>query len=378
MGFQKLKLGFIGGGINSAVGEVHKIAAQMDGRFELVAGCFSQDSNINNETAEQWGVCKTRIYSNWCELLNSECGKIDAVVILTPTPLHKDAIDTALDMNIPVICEKALVSSSHEASQIVQKVNDTQGFLAVTYNYTGYPMIRELKEMLKNGTIGKIEQVHIEMPQEGFLRVGKNGEPITHQGWRMKDGSIPTLSLDLGVHLHHLVDFLTSEKPVEVVSRTNHYGTHHQVVDNTVCIINYTNNLLCNMWFSKSALGCRNGLKIRMFGDCGSLEWVQLNPENLILNDNKGQTVIIDRSSAQVNVADLKKYNRFKPGHPSGFIEAFANYYYDVADAITSYRGKRDPKSEYVFGADLAYEGLKFLEAVEISAKSRTWSKVVF
>ena len=164
--------------------------------------------------------------------------------------------------NVPIICEKALVTCSEEATDIRALLLERAGFLAVTYNYTGYPMIRELRQMIAQGRFGKIQQIHIEMPQEGFARMGNNGNPIVPQDWRLHDGPVPTISLDLGVHLHMMVRFLTGEKPMEVAATSNTYGNFAQITDNVSCIARYTNNLNCNIWYSKTALGYRNGLKL--------------------------------------------------------------------------------------------------------------------
>lgn len=368
-----LKLGFIGGGVNSAVGSTHFIATQMDGRFKVEAGCFSRHIQLNTQTAEHWGIVPERCYSNPFELLAQEKGYLDAIVVLTPTPSHEEFVVAALRSRYPVICEKAMASSSAEAILIQQAQQETRGFLAVTYNYTGYPMLRELRQMMRQGRLGKIEQVHIEMPQEGFARLNRDGEPMVPQQWRLQDGHIPTISLDLGAHLHHIVDFLTGEKPCEVVALQSSRGNFRQVIDNTMSIARYTNELECSFWFSKAALGYRNGLRVRVFGEQGSAEWFQMEPENLIYHDNKGHKNIYDRASLEVELAHNLRYNRFKSGHPAGFLEAFANLYQDIADCLESYKITGEQSSEYVFTAQHALEGLVMLEAMVESSKERCW-----
>ena len=209
---KKLSLAFIGGGVNSAIGETHFIASKMDDLFTLTAGCFSRDRVVNNSTGEKWSIPSSNLYSNWQELINNQKSEIDALVVLTPTPDHLNPVLYAIESGIPVICEKALSSTSREAKSIANALDVNAGYLAVTYNYTGYPMIRELREMIRRGHLGRIEQIHIEMPQESFARLNRDGRPIVPQQWRMQDGKIPTISLDLGVHLHHMIDFLTGEK----------------------------------------------------------------------------------------------------------------------------------------------------------------------
>jgi len=376
MNKKKLKLGFIGGGINSAVGSTHFIATQMDGRLKVEGGCFSRNNEINTKTAEQWGIAPDRCHTNDTDFLKQEKGLLDAIVVLTPTPDHLELVVEALRLGYPVICEKAMASSSAEAMLIHKAQQETKGFLAVTYNYTGYPMLRELRQMINQGRLGKIEQIHIEMPQEGFARLNKEGEPMVPQQWRLRDGEIPTISLDLGVHLHHIIDFLTGEKPCEVVALQSSRGNFRQVIDNTMSIARYTNELECSFWFSKAALGYRNGLRVRVFGEQASAEWFQMEPEYLIFHDNKGHKNIFDRASMEVGLAHNPRYNRFKSGHPAGFLEAFANLYQDIGDSLENFIATGEQSSEYVFTARDAWEGLVMLEAIAESSKERCWTTV--
>lgn len=368
-----LRLGFIGGGVNSAVGTTHFIAAQMDGLFHVDAGCFSRHADVNAQTAARWGIAAERCYARWEEMLERERGRLDAIVILTPTPTHRDPVIGALQAGFAVICEKALATTASEAEEIEQTVDATKGFLTVTYNYTGYPMVRELREMIREGRLGRVEQVHLEMPQEGFARLNRDGRPVIPQQWRLEDGAIPTISLDLGVHLHHLVDFLTGEKPRELVASQSSLGRFREVVDNTMALIRYTNDLESCFWFSKAALGYRNGLRVRVFGEDASAEWIQMDPEMLQFSDNRGQQIRIDRANCEVQVAQLDRYNRFKSGHPAGFLEAFANLYKDIAESLGRGRSDGDQYSDYVFSARHAREGLVLLEAIDRSAREGQW-----
>ncbi|MBD3842404.1 MAG: Gfo/Idh/MocA family oxidoreductase [Campylobacterales bacterium] len=370
----KLKIAFLGGGINSAVGRTHYIAINMDNRYELVSGCFSRNSEINIATAEEYNVSLDRVYANLDELITNEKEKIDAICILTPTPNHKNEVIKCVENNIAVICEKALAVSSEEGLEIKKTLEQFNGFLAVTYNYTGYPMVRELRRMIRENHFGKIEQIHIEMPQEGFSRLDKHNNPQRPQEWRLHDGNLPTISLDLGVHLHHLIDFLTGEKPIELSAVHNHFGSFKEIIDNIICIANYTKGISCNIWYSKAALGYRNGLRIRLYGETGSAEWFQMDPEILQINDNKGHRQMIDRATIEVRLPSELRYNRFKSGHPAGYIEAFANHYCDIADALSAYKHNKETLfNEYVFGITQALEGLVTLEAITEAAKTKSW-----
>ena len=371
---KKLKIGFIGGGINSAIGTTHKIASEMDGRFELVAGCFSSQKDINHQTAHRWGISLNRCYAHWQEMVSVEKNRLDAFVVLNPTPQHKEVLEMLINEGCAVICEKALTNSSHKAIQIKHALIEKNGFLAITYNYTGYHMLRELKWMIKKGVLGSIKQVMVEMPQEGFSKEGVDGKVPLPQTWRLQDLETATLSLDLGVHIHHIIHFLTGETPLRVVATQQSFGAFPLVIDNINCIADYTNDLTCNIWYCKTALGYRNGLRVRVFGDQGAAEWYQLEPENLLYCNKQGHRSIIDRGSMSAKVALDTRYNRFKAGHPVGFIEAFANLYFDIADALECYQATRtSPYFEYVFGIDEAISGLVMLEKIELSSKNGKW-----
>lgn len=371
-----LRLGFIGGGVNSAVGTTHFIASQMDGLFCVSAGCFSRNAEINAQTALRWGVGKDRVHATWQELLQREKDALDAIVVLTPTPDHHPPVVAALKLGYAVICEKSLSISSQEAADVVQTVKDTNGFLAVTYNYTGYPMIRELRQAIQSGRLGRVQQVAIEMPQEGYARLGRQGGPMVPQAWRLQDGIVPTLSLDLGVHMHQLVDFLTGQKPQEVIALEGHFGQFKQVIDNTMAMVRYANDMQASFWFSKAALGHRNGLRVRVYGEEASAEWFQMDPEVLLFCDKSGHQFRIDRASVDVQVAHLDRYNRFKSGHPAGFLEAFANLYADIATDIDRHKSAGALRPDGSLCAKLAWEGLTLLEAMHRSSQEKRWVSI--
>lgn len=162
---------------------------------------------------------------------------------------------------------------------------------------------------------------------------------------------------------------------MEVVADQSSYGFFPNIIDNVMCMARYTGNLRCQIWYSKMALGHRNGLRVRVYGDKGSAEWFQIQPEDLIFNDQYGRREVVDRA-ASVDVADQLRYNRFKSGHPAGFVEAFANHYYDLADSLLEFQETGGHSSPFVFSAIQAKEGLEMLEAISTSAKNNNWQRV--
>ena len=371
-----LKIGFIGGALNSAVGTTHVIASQMDRRWRLAAACFSPNDALNRETSDRWGLGAGRSYSDWREFLEAESDKLDAVGILTPTPLHKEMVIESVIRGIPVICEKSLCVSVQEALEVRDAVREHNAYLAVIYNYSGYAMLREMKLRIEAGEIGAVQQVHIEMPQEGYLKHGHGDEVPSPQAWRLEDREVPTLHLDLGVHLDHMVRFLTGATAEEVVAVNSTFGAFRHVVDNTMAIARYSQSIDCRIWFGKSALGHSNGLKVEVFGDGGTMRWVQLDPERLVINDASGVAHVLEPRSSDLRVASSPQYNRFKPGHPTGFLEAFANYYQDLADSVLEFQRGGTDFGPWVFGVDEAIDGLAVLEAMHHSALHHSWQIV--
>lgn len=368
-------IGFIGGSYYSAVGYTHFAASQLDGIWNLTAGCFSTNTEKNLKSAKVYGIDVDKTYSSIEDLIKNEKNSIDAVAILTPTPSHFNDVKYCMKHEIPVICEKSLAISSAEIRTLLEIQNNLNSFLVVTYNYSGYPMVRELRHIISQGVLGKVLHFQIEMPQEGYVRLDSQGNKPSPQPWRLHDGSIPIIHLDLGSHLHHLLYYLIGKSPLEVIADQRNYGWFNNAIDNVTCLCRYTDNVQGQIWFSKSALGHRNGLKIRIYGSDASAEWHQTIPEEIHMSYNNGKHETIDRAGLVV-VANEKRYNRFKAGHPAGFIEAFANLYTDIADCLQQYKTTKTWKSAEVFGADFALEGMRMLEAMALSVENRRWQSV--
>jgi len=370
-----MSLGFIGGSLNSAVGYTHAISSTMDNRWAIQAGCFSTDKERNRATAQAYDVSADRVYDSWQELLEKEKGRLDAIAILTPTPSHFEMVMGCLKAGFPIICEKTLAMNSADVRTVLDYCDKNKGFLVFTYNYSGYPMVRELRNMIQKGVLGKILHFQAEMPQEGYVRVDAHGNKPVPQSWRLNDGQMPMIYLDLGSHLHQLMYYLVRQRPVEVIADQNSYGWFPGVIDNVACLCRYTEGIQGQIWFSKSALGNRNGLRFRIYGSEASAEWYQANPEDLVLCQKDGSRTIVDRASS-VEVANLRRYNRFKAGHPAGFIEAFSNVYFDIADCLIQYKETGRWESKDVFDVRMLLNDISFCEKMIASIDSRSWQKV--
>ncbi|NVK17397.1 MAG: Gfo/Idh/MocA family oxidoreductase [Methylocystaceae bacterium] len=363
-----LRLGFIGGALSSAVGYAHWSACQLDQRWQVVAGCFSRNAQENMSTAQAWNIPENHLYLDWQELIAKEKDHLDAVVVLTPTPHHHDIVCASLEAGLGVICEKAMTANLAQSRQIQESLSKTKGFLAVTFNYSGYPLLRDLQRHVQEGTLGKLTQIQIEMPSDAFIQ---DKEKMKPQEWRLSDGEIPTILLDLAVHVHHLCSFVTNGlKPAHVNADFHHDSIFDNIVDDAYLWVKFEQDFRASMWVSKSALGYRNGLKLRLFGDKASAEWLQEEPERLHIFQKDTSRITYDRGNCKH--PDVIR-DRFKPGHPGGFVEAFANLYSDIADAYEEFTATGSHTNPYVFGWEHAHEGLTLLTGAARANKQKNW-----
>ena len=295
--------------------------------------------------------------------------------ILTPPDQHKNTILKALNKKICIASEKPLVTSVDEALEIRKLLNAKKGFMVVMYNYLGYPMIREMRHKITQNYLGKIHEIRVKMPQEGFSKLKSDGSPLEPQIWRQKDYSVPTVSLDLGVHVHMLIKYLLEKKPLSVIGFEKSNGNYPGLIDSVNAIANYEDDVVVNIWYGKSYLGYKNGLSIEIYGEKGSFSWRQADPENVKYADKFGSQKTLDRSSIDISVANLARFERFKVGHPSGFVEAYANYYFDIYEAYFTYLSKGYLDSNECFGIEESLEGLMLIDAIHkssISSKIQT------
>lgn len=364
-----IKVAMIGGGVNSAVGRVHEIAMKMDNEFELVAGCFSRNTELNAESGRQYNVPAHQLYPSAEAMIDALANEVDAVVIATPIKSHAQYIHLALDHNLRVISDKPLLANVQECNALLARIKPDNTQVFSIFNYTGYPAVREMKHRVESGAIGTVFKVMVEMPQDSYMRLSNQNKTHAIQAWRLEDGDISCVSLDLFVHLHSLVNFVCGNTP-QAVTAWQRAITHVApgLIDEVDAVIQYNNNLMVNAWYGKAVLGYRNGLRIRVFGTKGSLQWHQEQPELIEAADEAGNRTLLDRISTDSEVTAQPRYNRFKAGHPSGFIEAFANYYADIAQAM------RDEKlNAYTLSTGVAAEGLALSQAIaQASATGRT------
>lgn len=370
---QPLRLGVLGGGVNSAVGYAHYVAAQLDNKWQIVSGFFSRDPVTNRQTAEAWHIPEFKQYPSWQAYIEAEAKGLDAVVVLSPTPQHTPMVCQLLELGVPVICEKAMTATLADSAKIQAALQASKGFMAVTFNYSGYSMVRELKKRIQAGELGKLLQIQIEMPSDAFINQTAQGKP---QDWRLADGEIPTILLDLAVHLHHLIYFVSEQTPLKVMADFNHFSKFDGIIDDAKIWAKYTQQMQASIWLSKTAYGHKNGLKIRVYGDQGSASWYQETPDELVITNRESVQMTYNRGNAHHQDWVVE---RFKPGHPTGFIEAFANLYSDIADNLVRFKGTPDnfELDENVFGWAHADEGLRMLKTSVEAAQTGCWKPLI-
>ena len=372
----RLKVGFIGGGLDSAIGRAHFAAINIDRKYSLDAGMFSIDNAINLESSAFYGVDSTRTYHDISSFLEAEGKKLDAVMVLSPTPLHFEHINQVFDAGLPVISEKSLCAQSKDALTLAQRVANERQFLSVTFTYTGYPIVREIRRMIAQGELGELLACHVEMPQESFIRANSEGGKPNPQKWRQLDYEIPSVTLDLGSHVINLIEFITSNLVRKISAIAKHSGEVAQLIDNVMAIGELQSGTPISLNWNKVSLGKRNGLALSIYGSLGALSWEQENPEYLRFTGKDGATQILDRSHPRMKTAAEPRYQRFKVGHPAGYIEAFANLYHDIAIDLTDFKLGEKRKNPFTHDAENSAHGLKVLEALHESAKSQRWIEI--
>ena len=375
-GDKPLKLAFIGGGINSAIGRMHFISSQLDRKFEVIGGIFSRDKSIQESTERYYKISNPIRFKSLEDFVENK-HEYQAAVILTPTPLHFEALSLIIKKDIAIICEKAFVSSFEESRKVLSMLSQNPVKNLVTFNYTGFPMIRLMQHLVLKGEIGNPVNIRIAMPQESYIRVNPLTERVNlPQEWRRQDGEIPTVLLDLAVHCLHLGSFITNENPSAVFARFKHHAQVESVIDDVEVLAEYPSEMLGSFWFTKSALGKQNGLSVEIYGTEGSFTWVQEFPNSLTFADKYGDIRIL-KFGQNLPIVNEARYERFKPGHPSGFTEAFANLYWDAA---TYLMGESSNLTDVSLSPSMqvASKGFDIIKAMVESNTTSTWRKVEY
>lgn len=375
-----IRYGMVGGDLKAFIGEVHRKAINFDPRAKLVAGCFSVDEKLANETAEAYGVDPTRRYKDYKEMAEAESKRedgIDFVSICTPNFLHYEIAKEFLLHNINVVCEKPLCFTIEEAEELKKIATERNLVFAITYTYTGYTMVKVAKEMIEKGKLGRIVSINVEYVQDWLVNsLDPNNQKATSLSvWRSdpKYSGISNCIGDIGTHAENLVHYLTGFEIKKLVATTDTYGMALDL--NSNMIIEYENGVRAALWCSQVALGHLNGLVIRVFGDKGALEWRQEHPDYLEFTPVGQPTQTMARGGGYTMEYEAGKNSRLPVGHPEGLIIAFANIYKNVISTLI-----KKKNNEELTANDLDFQkvedgldGVKFIHKAIESAKSGKW-----
>ncbi len=378
-----LTYGQVGGGEGSFIGPVHRIAIAMNRQARIVAGSFSHDYEKTLRTAKQLGISKDRAYKDFREMAEKEGqrkDKIDFVVITVPNHLHYEAAKAFLENGINVVCDKPLCFTMEEAEDLIRITKEKDLEFMVTYTYTGYPMVREARKLIASGAIGAIRIVMAEYPQDWLAdRVELEGN--TQAVWRTdpKYAGISCSVGDIGTHVENLVHFITGLEIEKLSAQLETFLKGRLLDDNAYILLKYKTGASGNYWISQVAIGNINGLKVRVFGDKGSIEWEQERPEILKVSKKGGPTKCYIKGGEYLPGAG-QSATRLPAGHPEGYFEAFANLYKFYASKLIAkkFHIASDPDEVFPTVVDGA-RGVKFIhDCVKSSKNNSIWIDATF
>lgn len=377
---RRLRLGVVGGGPGSFIGPVHRTAARLDDHYEVVAAVLSRNPERSRAAAGALGIAADRAYDDHAQLLAKEAARadgIDVLAVMTPNGQHYAVSRDALDHGLDVICDKPMTTSVADAVDLVRRVRESGRVFCLTHNYTGYPMVRQARAMIRAGELGEIRQLQVEYIQ-GHLASANEADGDPAANWRFEaDQCGASLILgDIGTHAHHLATFITGLELERVAADVGSVVPGRQVDDYAALLLRFDGGARGSMWVTNSAAGAEHGLAIRVFGATGGLEWHQEQPNQLLYRPIDGFAQLMTRGRAGL-APEAERASRLVLGHPEGFQEAFANLYTDAAAAIVARRtgGDVDPLALDFPTVEDGARGMKFIEAaVESSRNDGGWA----
>jgi len=376
---RRLRLGMVGGGQGAFIGGVHRIASRIDDRYELVAGALSSEAERAAASAAELGIAPERSYASYAEMATAEAARddgIDVVSIVTPNHVHHGPAKAFLEAGIHVICDKPLTTNLLDAVDLAQTVEGTGLIFGLTHNYTGYPMVRQARDMVQSGELGEIRVVQAEYPQDWLSeKVEDTGQK--QAAWRTDPAqSGPAGSVgDIGTHAYNLACFITGLDVTELCADLTTFVPGRALDDNAHMLLRFANGARGMLWSSQVAPGNENALMIRVYGEKGGLVWRQEHPNHLHYAPLGEAPRVITRGGAGSGEA-AGRVTRIPPGHPEGYLEGFANIYSDVAEVITARLEGREPDAGALdFPTVLdGVRGVRFIEAaVESSKQGGAW-----
>ncbi|MBB3930765.1 putative dehydrogenase [Kaistia hirudinis] len=377
----RIRLGMVGGGRGAFIGAVHRIASRIDDQYELVAGALSADPEKAKASAGDLGIAPDRSYGSFAEMAKAEAGRadgIEAVAIVTPNHMHAPAAKAFLEAGIHVICDKPLTTTVAEAEELVQLVKKSGKVFAVTHNYTGYPMIRQARAMVAAGELGEIRLVQAEYPQDWLTERAETAGSKQAE-WRTdpkRSGAGGCIG-DIGTHAYNLACFVSGLELDELLAQLTTFVPGRLLDDDVQIMLRWKGGAKGLLWASQVAVGNENGLKLRVYGTKGGLEWTQADPNYLWFTKFGEPKQLLTRGG---NGAwpEAARVTRVPGGHPEGYLEGFANIYTEAARAILAARNRTALDPAVIFPTvEDGLKGMQFIDAaVKSSAAGNVWTKV--
>ena len=367
---EKLKLGMVGGGQDAFIGGVHRIAARIDDRFELVAGALSATPEKARASGAALGLAPDRTYDSFKAMAAREArlkDGIDAVAIVTPNHMHAPVAMEFLRRGIHVICDKPLTATLTDARRLVRAAEKSDALFVLTHNYTGYPLIRQAREMVARGDLGEIRVVQVEYAQDWLAEEteGKQAEWRTDPERSGAGGSTG----DIGTHAFNLAGFVTGLRCEALAADLQAFVQGRQVDDNGHVLLRYEGGARGMLWCSQVAVGNENALKLRVYGTKGGIEWEQENPNVMWFTPFGEPKRRLTRGGAGAT-DDATRVTRIPGGHPEGYLEAFATLYREAADAIMAHRAGEAPDPAIVYPTvQDGLDGVRFVDACVRSSR---------
>jgi predicted dehydrogenase len=376
-------MGMIGGGPGAFIGAVHRIAANMDGEIELVCGAFSSDPQKSKQTGKELHLSVNRVYDNYKEMIQSEARlpveeRMDFVSIVTPNHLHFEPAKLALENGFHVVVDKPMTFNLTEAKQLKHIVEKSGKYLCLTHTYTGYPMVKQARQMVKDGVLGKIRKIYVEYPQ-GWLSTFLEGTNQKQAAWRtdpQKSGLAGAMG-DIGTHAFNMAEYVSDLQVTHLCANLNTYVEGRKLDDDGDVLLKFNNGASGILFATQIAAGAENNIKIRVFGENGGLEWQQENANSLLVKWRDKPAEIYRAGSSYLS--EYAKINSRTPaGHPEGYLEAFANLYRNFACSVKAQMNNESPKKEWLDfpGIEEGVRGMAFIENVVASAAmEQKWKK---
>ena len=374
---RRIRLALVGGGPGSIIGETHRIAARLDGQYDIVASALASDPGRARQAGIDLGITAERAYGSWQEMLQRESvrpDRADVVAIMTPNDSHYDICMQALDGGFHVICDKPLAHSLAAAREIAAKARASQSEFCVTYCYSGYPMVRQARDMVAAGDLGELRQVHLQ-----YIR-GYFAEHDLPAGWRTqgKRSGESLVLMDIGTHAFHLGGFVTGLDVARVCVDLGSAIPGRELDDYVGALMHYANGARGTLYVTNAAAGSEHGLSFRIHGDKGGLEWHQEEPNKLVHRRVGEFEQTITRRLGPETSQGAQQSTRIAIGHPEGYFEAFANLYSEFASRVADRLANRDLRGKPTLypGVIDGVKGLAFVAASVESARTGGWEDV--